>query len=117
LLRSTSTPPAATSPTAACSLILGIALATALQVSAITPRANEVGAVIQTINRNKRTLTVTCPQNHCPRELVWNSQTQFPRNWKFTTAAELRQRMRVMMYYQTPIFGKPFLTKLIWFDH
>jgi hypothetical protein len=97
--------------------MLSIALVTTSHVWAITPLAREVDAVIQTINSNKRTLTVTCPQDYCPRELIWTSQTQFLRNWKLTATAELRQGMRVTIYYQMPIFGKPFLTKLIWFDH
>ena len=97
--------------------MLSIALVTAPHVSAITPLAREVDAVIQTINSNKRTLTVTCPQGHCPRELIWTSQTQFLRNWKLAATAELRRGMSVIIYYHMPIFGKPFLTKLIWFDH
>src|SRR5579863_7172314 len=80
------------------------------------PRAREAAAVIQTINYDKRTLTLNYSQGHGPREVVWNKGTTFLRNEKFVTAAELKEGTPAMVYYHSPFFGKPFAAKIVWDD-
>jgi|SRR5579883_1086345 len=97
-----------------CGLFLAITLLTAPHAEAHSPRAREAVAVIRTINHDKRTLTLDYPHDHGPRELVWNSNTRFLRDWKFVPATELKAGTRMKAYYHSPFFGKPFATKIVW---
>ena len=81
-----------------------------------SPRAREAVAVSQTINYDKRTLSLTYPQGRDPRELIWNSQTKFLHDGKFVPATELKKDTRATFYYHSPFFGKPFVTKIVWVD-
>jgi hypothetical protein len=45
----------------------------------------------------------------------WNVST-WPviHNWHFAPADELKDGTRAVVYYRTPFFGKPFVTKVVW---
>jgi hypothetical protein len=55
------------------------------------------------------------PKNgKAPTELALTNQTQFVHNWHFAPASELKDGTRAVVYYRTPFFGKPFVTKVVW---
>lgn len=80
------------------------------------PLAREAQAIVQTINHDKRTLTLYYQQGRGPSELVWNSQTQFLREREFVLATELKEGTHATVYYHSPFFGKPFITKMVWIN-
>ena len=78
------------------------------------PRAREAVAVIQVIDHSERILSLNHQQGRGPRELVWNSDTKFLRDWRFVPATELKEGTLATVYYHSPFFGKPFVTKVVW---
>ena len=95
-------------------LWLAGALLTTINAQAHAPRAREATAVVQTINHDKRTLALRYSQRRGPRELIWHSDTKFLRDWKCVSATELKDGTRATFYYHSPLFGKPFVTKVVW---
>lgn len=95
-------------------LLLAVTFLATVSAKAHSPRSREMPAVIHSSNHDQRTVSLDCPQRRGPRELVWNSHTQFLRDWKFVPATELKDGIRVTVYYRSPFFGKPFVTKIIW---
>jgi len=79
-----------------------------------TPQAREVHAVIQSMDYQKQTLTLTYVQERGPQKLIWKTDTQFLRDLKPVPATELREGSHVTIYYHSPFFGKPFATKVVW---
>lgn len=100
--------------TALSALLLTATLLSTPNAEARPPRAREAVAVIQTINYDKRTLSLDYPQGRGPRELVWNSDTKFLHDWKFVPATELKDGTRATVYHRLPFFGKPFVTQVVW---
>jgi hypothetical protein len=101
----------------ACSILTVMSLLMiTTNAEARVPHARDAAGVVQTINQDKRTLTLDYPQGHGPREAVWNSDTTFLRNGKSATAAELKESAHATIYYKSPFFGKPFATKVVWND-
>ena len=82
-------------------------------VFAHTPHAREAHGVIQSIDYQKRMLTLTYAQEKGPQKLIWNSVTQFLRDLKSVPATELKQGAHLTVYYHSPFFGKPFATKVV----
>ena len=78
------------------------------------PRARESCGVIQAIDPQTHTLTVQSPKRDQPLTVVWKRDTKFIHNWKFTDSAALKEGLRACVYYRSPIFGKPFVTKVVW---
>lgn len=79
-----------------------------------TVQAREVHAVIQSIDFQKRTLTLTHLQRRGPQKFIWKTATEFLRDRKLVPATELKEGTRVTVYYHSPFFGKPFVTKIVW---
>lgn len=80
------------------------------------PRARELCGVIQAIDVQSHTVTVQSPQRDQPLTVVWKRDTKFIHNWKFTESATLKEGLRACVYYRSPIFGKPFVTKVVWLN-
>lgn len=78
------------------------------------PRARELCGVIQAIDPQTHTLTVQSPKRDQPLAVVWKRNTKFIHDWKFTESAALKEGLRACVYYRSPIFGKPFVTKVVW---
>lgn len=83
-------------------------------VFAHAPLAREAHVVIQSIDYQKRMLTLTYVREQGPQKLIWNSDTQFMRDLKPVSATELKVGMDVTIYYHSPFFGKPYATKIVW---
>lgn len=98
-----------------CWFALGVILWLApLESQARPPRARERQCVIQTIERDSRTMTLQCGKDAKALELVWTKQTTFLQDWKFADAASLRTNQAVVVHYRSPFFGKKFATKVVW---
>lgn len=89
-------------------------LLSAAEGQARPPRARELCGVIQMIDSASHTLTVQSPKRDEPFTVVWKRDTRFIKNWKFTESAALKEGLRACVYYRSPIFGKPFVTKVVW---
>lgn len=83
-------------------------------VFAHTPHAREAHGVIQSIDCQKRMLTLTYVQERGPQKLIWQSDTQFLRDLKSVPATELKEGAHVTIHYHSPFFGKPYATKIVW---
>lgn len=82
-------------------------------VFAHTPHTREAHGVIQSIDYQKRILTLTYAQEKGPQKLIWNSDTQFLHNLKSVSPTELKQGTHITIYFHSPFFGKPFATKVV----
>lgn len=85
-----------------------------LESQARPPRAREYQCVIQTIERDSRTMTLQCGKDAKALELVWTKQTTFLQDGKFADAAPLKTNQAVVVCYLSPFFGKKFATKVVW---
>jgi len=85
-----------------------------LESQARPPRARERQCVIQTIERDSRTMTLQCGKDAKALELVWTKQTKFLQNGTFADVAPLKTNQAVVVYYRSPFFGKKFATKVVW---
>ena len=78
------------------------------------PRAREACGVVQKIDRETKTLTVLSEKRGEPLNVVWKRDTKFIHNRKFAESASLKEDLRACVYYRSPFFGKPFVTKIVW---
>jgi hypothetical protein len=44
----------------------------------------------------------------------WKPGTSFVRGGEFDRADSLKEGARVCVYYRSPFFGRPFVTKVVW---
>lgn len=95
-------------------LLLTGTLALPPNAEAHAPRARELCGVIQSIDSQSGTLTIQTPKENAPAAFVIKRDTRFIKDWKFTDSAALKDGMRACVYYRSPFFGKPFVTKVVW---
>ena len=101
--------------------VIGVALVASafLTVSdtfARPPRSRPLSATVESVSLEARTLTITPAKDKGPSDLALTRQTKFLHNWKFAAADELKPGTRATVYYRTPFFGKPFVTKIVWIN-
>jgi hypothetical protein len=100
--------------TAPVILLFATMLLATPNAEAHSPIAREASAIVQTINHDKRILTLTYPQGRGPQVVVWNSDTEFLCDGKAVPATFLKEGTHVTIYYHSPFFGKPFAMKVVW---
>jgi hypothetical protein len=100
--------------TAPVILLFAIMFLATPNAGAHSPLAREASAIVQTINHDKRILTLNYPQGRGPQVVVWNSDTEFLCNGKTVPATALKEGTHATIFYHTPFFGKPFATKITW---
>jgi hypothetical protein len=100
--------------TAPVVLLFAIVFLVTPNVEAHSPLAREASAIVQTINHDKRMLTLNYPQGRGPQIVVWNSDTEFLCDGKTVPVTELKEGTHATIFYHSPFFGKPFATKIIW---
>jgi hypothetical protein len=81
--------------------------------SAMPPLGRESDGLIQSVDRNKRILTIKMEGEPRLQVFEWNKDTRFLRDWKSTSSTDLKLRVRVRIRYHSPIFGKPYVTRVI----
>ncbi len=97
-----------------CVLLVGLALFTAWPAAAHTVRSRPASGVIESLDSRTRTMLFTPATGHAPRLLVTTRQTKFINDWQFASAGEVKSGTKAVVYYRTPFFGKPFITKVVW---
>jgi hypothetical protein len=95
-------------------LLLTGTLLTPQIAEARPPRARELCGVVQAIDLQTRTVTIQSPTRNQPATFAVKGDTQFIKDWKFTDSASLKEGLRACVYYRSPFFGKPFVTKIVW---
>lgn len=95
-------------------LLFAIVFLSISDAGAHSPHARKASAIVQTINQDKRILTLTYQKGRGPHLAIWNSDTEFLCDGKTVPATNLKEGVHVTIYYHSPFFGKPFATKIIW---
>ena len=96
--------------------LVAAALLSASDAFARPPRSRPLAATIESVSLETRTLTIAPAKGKGPSVLALTRQTRFIHNWKFTPASELKTGAHATVYYRTPFFGKPFVTKIVWLN-
>lgn len=94
--------------------LLGFVLLSATAATAHTVRSRPACGVIERLDVASRTVQFAPKHGKAPTELALTRQTKVVHNWRFAPASELTEGTRVVVYYRTPLFGKPFVTKVVW---
>lgn len=87
---------------------------TAATSSARPPRARELCGVLQTVDGGAHRLALLPNGNGKPLDVDWKPDTSFVRGGEFDRADSLKEGARVCVYYRSPFFGRPFVTKVVW---
>lgn len=95
-------------------LVLTGTVLTPQNAGARLPRARELCGVIRAIDPQTRAVTIQSPKRNQPATFVVKGDTKFIQDWKFTDSAALKEGLRACVYYRSPFFGKPFVTKIVW---
>ena len=96
--------------------LVAAALLIASDAFARPPRSRPMAATIKSVSPETRTLTIAPANDKGPSDLALTRQTKFIHNWKFAPASELKTGAHATVYYRTPFFGKPFVTRIVWLD-
>ncbi|MCL4787886.1 MAG: hypothetical protein KJ070_14020 [Verrucomicrobia bacterium] len=94
--------------------LLGLLLLSATAANAHTVRSRPACGVVERLDMASRTVQFSPNHGKAPTDLALTSQTKFIRNWHFAPADELKDGTRAVVYYRTPFFGRPFVTKVVW---
>lgn len=94
--------------------LLGILLLSAITTNAHTVQSRLAFGVVERLDTASRTVQLSPKDGKAPTELALTSRTKFIHNWHFAQEDELKEGTSVMVYYRMPIFGKPFVTKVVW---
>lgn len=97
-------------------IVTALVLLSGLDSWARPPHARPVEATVESINLEARTLTIAPTTGNGPSVLALTRQTKFIHNWKFAPASELKKAAHATVYYRTPFFGKPFVTRIVWIN-
>ena len=94
--------------------VLGLVLFSTTTASAHTVRSRPACGVVESIDVAARTVRFAPRNGEAPTELALTSRTKFVHNWHFAPAEELKSGTRAVVHYRTPLFGRPFVTKVVW---
>ena len=95
-------------------LVLVVFCLASSKACARPPRAREFCGVLECIDQQNEALTIRPAKGGKPLEVIWKKDTQLIHNWKFDSAASLKDGGKVCLYYRSPIFGRPFATRVVW---
>ena len=90
------------------------AVVPATPAAAHTVRSRPASGTVESLDVDTRTVKFSPTRGNAPTELALTRQTKFIHNWHFAPADELKDGTRAVVYYRTPFFGKPFVTKVVW---
>lgn len=95
-------------------VVLAVAIVTAMPAAAHTVRSRPAPGAIETLDIVAGTVKLAPTRANAPTELALTRQTKFIHDWRFAPASELKPGTHVVVYYRTPFFGRPFVTKVVW---
>lgn len=84
-----------------------------LNAFAHTTRSRELCGIIESIDQGQRTLTIKGSESGRPREFLIRKDTRFLTNWQRADSGVLTENKTACVYYRSPLFGKPFITKVV----
>lgn len=94
--------------------ILGLLLFSATAANAHTVRSRTACGVVERLDMAIGTVQFSPKGGKAPTELALTRRTKFVKNWQVAPEVELKDGKKAAIYYRTPFFGKPFLTKVVW---
>lgn len=94
--------------------LLAATIVTVLPAAAHTVRSRPASGTVETLNTETRIVKFSPTSGKAPTELALTRQTKFIHDWHFAPASELKAGTKAVIYYRTPFFGKPFVTKVVW---
>jgi hypothetical protein len=97
----------------AAALLLSAACLPAPSASARPPSARPAQGKVLSVDRDTRTF-VFKPESKPPSVFAWNRDTLFVHNWQLTNSVALREGLSGTVYYRSPLFRKPSVTKVVW---
>jgi hypothetical protein len=77
------------------------------------PLGRESDGLIQSVDRKDKILTIRIEGESRLQSFEWNKETRFVQDQKFTTSDRLKAGAAVRIRYHAPIFGKPYLTRVL----
>lgn len=95
-------------------LLLIMALLTGQEVSALSPRSRPAEGLLVSVNLADRLLCFQPVGHDKPVEFALTRQTRFLRNHTPVTDDDMKPGAKAVVYYRSPFFGKPFITKVAW---
>ena len=93
---------------------VALMLAAPTPAAAHTVRSRPASGRVERLDLDSCTIKFSPVNGKAPAELALTRQTKFIHNWHFAPADELKDGTRAVVYYRTPFFGKPFVTKVVW---
>lgn len=97
-------------------LMLTTALIYAQPVNAHTSNAIKSDGKVELVDSRAGELTFVPDQEGKIRQLAVTGRTQFVREQRFVSQAQLKAGVRATVYYRTPFFGRAYATKVVWTD-
>ncbi len=80
------------------------------------PRPREWCGVLEQFDPGARELTVRSSSGGKSLEAVWTKGSRFVRTRNPASVAAQTKEARVCAHYRSPLFGRPFVTKVVWSD-
>jgi hypothetical protein len=77
-------------------------------------RARRAAGTVLVVDHETQTCLVKPPNAKRPLLLNWDKNTRFIHNQQFTNAVALTERVSIVVFYHSPLFGKPYMTKVMW---
>lgn len=96
--------------------MMALTLLSATPTTAHTARSRPMTGVIEYQNGKTRSVMFRPANGEAPTEYVLKNATKFIQDSHFVAATELRAGTKAVVYYRHPFFGKPFVTKIVWFN-
>jgi len=95
-------------------VLLAAAVFPAIPAAAHTVRSRPASGTIEALDVGTRTVKFAPTDGKAPAELALTRQTKFIHDWHFAPASELKPGTHAVVYYRTPLFGRAFVTKVVW---
>ena len=78
-----------------------------------TTRSRELCGVINELDLSNHIAHVKSERSGKMRDLVLRKDTKFLKDWKRSSLDAVTPGVRACVYYRSPIFGKPFITRIV----
>lgn len=86
----------------------------AMPAAAHTVRSRPSIGTVVSLDAAGHTVGFSPMSGKAPTELALTRQTKFIHDWHFVPASQSKFGTRAVVYYRTPFFGRPFVTKVVW---
>ena len=93
--------------------ILMLLMLSNLNASAHTTRSRELCGTIESIDHAQHMLIVLSPKTGQARQFLVRKDTKFLKDWQSADANAAVASSHACVYYRSPFFGKPFITKVV----